>query len=89
MLFSDANAPLALLILALTSTSGAPSNVTLVPRHVNSATSSVAILFSIIGSVVEQLIRSDLVLVELTFKSSFPSISSKFFAFTLNATKMG
>ena len=84
MLFSDANAPLALLILALTFT---PSTVTLVPRYVNSATSSMAIPFSVIGSVVEQLIRSDFVLVELTLSPIFPSISSKIFAFALNATK--
>ena len=67
MLFNDVNTPLALLILTLTSVSESPSVVTLVSRYVNSATSSMS------ESVVEQLVRSDFVLVEFTLSPTDPA----------------
>ena len=57
MLFNDVNASLAFLILTLTSISESPSIVTLVPRYVNSATSSMSVSFIVMGSVVEQFVR--------------------------------
>ena len=52
MFFSASNAPLALLILVLISASVFPSFVTLAPRYVNYATSSMSCSPSLIGSAV-------------------------------------
>ena len=80
ILFNDVSAPLALLILTLTSILESPSIVTLVPRYVNSATSSMSrVPFIVMGSFVEQFVRSGFVLVAFTLSpidSAFQARSS-------------
>ena len=71
MQFSDASAR------SCFADSESPSNATLVPRYVNSATSSMSVPFIVIGSGFELFIRRDFVLVELILSPIFPAFLAR------------